>query len=104
MIRPEGENYQLFRSSKQAVWIPILFFLLLVILYQRKQTSIDIEKEMTAIVMAVIGLTLFELIFEARARYLFCYTPLFVILAALGMHNLHRLITAWHNRNRAATT
>ena len=35
--------------------------------------------------ITIIGLTLFELIFEARARYLFAYVPLYIILAVCGI-------------------
>lgn len=31
-----------------------------------------------------MGLVAFELLFEARARYLFTFTPIFVILATIG--------------------
>ncbi len=34
--------------------------------------------------LSVIGLTLFELLFEARARYLFTYVPIYIILALYG--------------------
>lgn len=41
--------------------------------------------------LAVIGLTLFELLFEARARYLYTYVPVYCVLAALGMQEIRRL-------------
>ena len=37
---------------------------------------------------AILGLTLFELLFEARARYLFGYAPVYVMLAGVGLAGL----------------
>lgn len=34
--------------------------------------------------LAIIGLTAFELLFEARARYLYTYVPVYCILAGIG--------------------
>ena len=38
-----------------------------------------------------IGLTVFELLFEVRARYLYTNIPLFCVLAAVGIENVRRL-------------
>lgn len=38
-----------------------------------------------------IGLTVFELLFEVRARYLYTNVPLFCVLAAVGIENIRRL-------------
>ena len=35
--------------------------------------------------LSVIGLTAFELIFEARARYLFTYAPVYILLGIGGL-------------------
>lgn len=40
------------------------------------------------IMLSILGLTLFELLFEARARYLFTYAPLYIILAIYGFQNI----------------
>ena len=34
--------------------------------------------------LAIIGLTLFVLLFEARARYLYTYAPIYILLGAVG--------------------
>lgn len=38
--------------------------------------------------LSIIGLTIFELLFEARARYLFTYAPVYIILGTLGLWKL----------------
>lgn len=43
---------------------------------------------MIIVMLAIIGLTIFELIFEARARYLYTYVPLYIILAAAGVQKI----------------
>ena len=47
--------------------------------------------------ITIIGLTLFELIFEARARYLFAYVPLYIILAVCG---IKFLLDKWEHRQK----
>ena len=42
------------------------------------------NKYFCTIMLSILGLTIFELLFEARARYLFTYAPLYIILAVLG--------------------
>ena len=87
-IKPEGKNYRFFLSSKQILWNLILFFLLFVFLFFYKG-GID-ESLSLIMIISIIGLTLFELIFEARSRYLFCYAPIYVILCIQGMQGLHK--------------
>ena len=43
---------------------------------------------MIIVMLAIIGLTIFELIFETRARYLYTYVPLYIILAAAGVQKI----------------
>ncbi len=38
--------------------------------------------------LAIIGISLFLTIFEARARYLYCYSPIFIVAAAKGLFNI----------------
>lgn len=92
LIKPEGKNYDWFISSKQLIWVVILFFQLFVFLYRRKALSGDAERCIVAMAISVIGLTIFELLFEARARYLFCYAPIYVILSGWGLRNVNCLI------------
>ena len=40
---------------------------------------------MVVLMVSIIGLTLFEILFEARARYLYTYVPLFILIALKGM-------------------
>ena len=43
------------------------------------------------LVMALAGIFLFECLFEARARYLYTYVPIFIMVALLGLDNLYAM-------------
>lgn len=89
-IKPEGSNYNKFISAKQTIWITILFFCCFTVFYRKTELSNEAEMLLFLMMLSVLGLTIFELLFEARARYLFCYSPIYVILAVLGMRNVFR--------------
>ena len=91
-IKPDGINYNWFISFKQLIWIMVLFLLLFVFVYPRRILSSYGDNCIIVLAMSIIGLTIFELLFEARARYLFCYAPLFVILSGWGLRNIYSLI------------
>lgn len=52
----------------------------------KKIANID-KKDLYVIVMTIIGITLFLLLFEARARYLFLYSPYWILLVVIGIQN-----------------
>jgi len=49
-----------------------------------QHSNVDGQKTLQILLLSVTLLTLFHTLFEARARYLFCFTPLFVLLAVEG--------------------
>lgn len=89
-IKPDGYNYSKFISAKQIMWITILFFCCFTVFYRKIDFSDEAEVLMVQMILSVLGLTIFELLFEARSRYLFCYSLVYVILATLGMRNIFR--------------
>ncbi len=93
-IKPEGKNYSWFIASKQLIWVMVLFFQLFVFVHSKGTRLYDGDSStiIITLAMSIIGLTIFNLLFEARARYLFCYAPLFVILFGCGVRNVYRLI------------
>lgn len=48
------------------------------------------------LILLIIGLTVFEIIFEARSRYLFAYVPVYIMLAmnGIGGQPLAKLVLA----------
>ena len=74
----KGKYYSIWANFEQMIWLTVLFFAMLSGFFAK-------DKKITAVMISIIGLTLFELIFEARARYLFAYVPLYIILAVCGI-------------------
>lgn len=82
-----GENYPTFSTFQQYLWLIILMGNLgIVFIIKDKKTRSD----MAVPVLALIGLTMFEMIFEARARYLFNYSPIFILTAAVGWYAIFK--------------
>ena len=78
---PEGSLYRLWSNFEQAVWLAVLTLGLLSCL--RKP-----DRRIAVVMLSVVGLTLFNMIFEARARYLYTYLPYFILLASIGVGEL----------------
>ncbi|WP_300766249.1 hypothetical protein [uncultured Acetatifactor sp.] len=71
-----GEFYPLWSNFAQSIWMAVLVLSL---------ASVASKKEeVHTIMLSIVGITVFELIFEARARYLFIYVPFYIILAVRG--------------------
>ena len=66
----DGEYYHIFKYITQGTWLLILF-LLIGNIFERNLTN-----KIRVIYLALIGLFLFESIFEARSRYLYIYIPI----------------------------
>lgn len=78
----EGLNhYEWFTLWMQMLWMGSLCLSVFAI------KSIQ-DKRVATLILSIIGLTMFELIFEARARYLFAYAPVYILLAVIGIKNI----------------
>ena len=57
--------------------------------------SVFVRKDISTnvLMLGIIGLSLFELLFEARARYLYIYVPLYIILAIYGISFINQKIS-----------
>ncbi|MBO5057645.1 MAG: hypothetical protein J6C64_14995 [Lachnospiraceae bacterium] len=80
---PEGRLYPYYLLFVQALWMSTLF---LSLFSGNKTASGTAPHIISVLKLSLIGLFLFEIIFEARARYLFTYTPIFILMACLGLH------------------
>lgn len=84
------KNYSVFQIVMQLIWLTVLFFGTcggVLLLGEKKNTDL-----LTVICLSITGLTLFELIFEAKARYLFTFTPVFLLAGIYGAHGLYLLL------------
>lgn len=78
----EGEkNMHLMETYMQSFWVWILCFMGAAILKKEKTKVENIG------MLSVLGLVLFQLLFEARARYIYCYVPVMLVLAVTGFES-----------------
>lgn len=82
ILYSDGQYYGIYATIRQGIWL-ILIFGCLGVLWDKNRQYLLVP------CMAIIGLTIFLLLFEARARYLFLYTPVYVILGCLGIRNIY---------------
>lgn len=85
----DGSNkysYACFRLFVQALWILVLIGCLGAICCRNRDG--DENNYLAIIILSLIGITLFETLFEARARYLYCFSPIFLVCSIMGMRNL----------------
>lgn len=85
-IMPEGTNHGKYSAASQAIWLTVLFMGLLTGIMAMEGTfgnrSGIIQKgALYVLMLSLTGLFIFELLFEAKARYLFSYTPYFLMAA-----------------------
>lgn len=78
----------LFYLVEQCIWIGVILFIGVRTVFAAAAGSRERDYEYLAIILSLIGLTLFELLFEARARYLYIYSPVYVIAAVYGIRDL----------------
>lgn len=77
----EGTHYRMLLTIRQCAWITLL--LLVVCIGAVKKNTEEI-----VLLLSMLGITLFELLFEARARYLFIYVPMLIILGVIGYQGI----------------
>ena len=77
-----GSNHSIFKYIVQGAWLIILSLQPLTIFIKRK----NMDNSVRVILLSLIGLFIFESIFEARARYLYTYVPVFIVLGMIGLN------------------
>lgn len=81
-----GTNYVVFASLMQGIWV-LLLFLLICPLFNN---SDDYKKPIVNILrIAALGFLFYEMLFEARSRYLIAVLPIIIILATSGFSHFH---------------
>lgn len=98
-INPDGEHNDFFDSSKQLIWVMIVFFQLYIWISFRGIYKDD-ENTLMTMLISIIGLNIYVLVFEARARYLFCYAPIYVILATYGVRNFYYVLSILFGKDK----
>ncbi len=92
-----GKNFRLFSSILQIIWIFILAGTTGIIFIIKK--NIQKKEKILVLALSIIGLTIFEILFEARARYLYTYIPFYIVLAVFGWNNyLKYFLLKWRTK------
>lgn len=74
----DGKNVHYMETYMQFFWVWILCFMGTAVIKK------DRSKAENICMLSILGLILFQLLFEARARYVYCYVPLMLVLAVTG--------------------
>lgn len=83
----DGKNYQAFAGTEQVIWLFVLISIIFSFLCNKRTLSAE-----SLVSLSLIGVSIFLLLFECRARYLFLFSPLYLILAATGIYKLGEYI------------
>ncbi|SEI48171.1 hypothetical protein SAMN02910453_0484 [Lachnospiraceae bacterium A10] len=97
-IETEGGTYnKAWSSVMQCIWLAILILLIPAAFLKNEKYG----TEMVVIFLAILGLSLFEMIFECRARYLYLYAPVYVMTAVVGFNKVLQIIhlKGWKRKN-----
>ncbi|MDO4983381.1 MAG: hypothetical protein Q4E35_07500, partial [Eubacteriales bacterium] len=93
----EGALYPIYKNSAQLIWVSELSFVLLAGFTVRK----DRKKEYSTFFLCIIGIFLYEILFEARARYIYIFVPLFALLAAVGISRFCASVNNFISKSKA---
>lgn len=86
----DGAYFPLYFSARQMCWLLILLFMGGAGL---RKTMSKVDYGADVLTLTILGLTLFEMIFEGHAKYLYTHAPIFVMLATIGLHRYFALVT-----------
>lgn len=87
----DGKYYNIFIQTNHYIWLIVL--LLCPWMVRRKNSKFTLM-----IMLSIIGLTMFLTIFEPRTRYMYCFSPAFIIAANVGLCNLNNHIENFKDR------
>ena len=82
-----GERHHEFLLFSQALWLAVLCGAFLFSFKRRFQTGRE-QKQAAVIRLSLAGLVIYVMLFEARARYLYTFLPLFIMAAVLGFREI----------------
>lgn len=79
-----GGVYHLYLLTFQQV----LWFVVLILLTTISLSVKELDGNKTVVMLTIIGITFFVMLFEARARYLYSYSPFFLVGASIGLSGI----------------
>ncbi len=94
-IYDNGKYFEKSIMLAQGIWLLIIFgtiFIFVRIFFKEKESEENYTDILAVISLSLMGITVFELTFEALSRYLFIYLPFYLLMGADGCRSLLRLI------------
>lgn len=88
----DGAHFWLYSGIVQVTWIIVLilcFFRSIIGVFDKDK----MKNSDWVICLSLIGIIVFELLFEARARYIYIYVPMFILY---GMSGIEQMKKSWH--------
>lgn len=82
----DGYFYIYTSTIRQAFWLATLLLVILSCLNESE------NKMKRVVLFSIAGISLFQLLFEARARYLYIYVPFYILLAMIGLSSMKKYI------------
>ncbi|MBQ7925641.1 MAG: hypothetical protein IJ335_05030 [Lachnospiraceae bacterium] len=88
-----------FNTYSQLVWFVILAGVLCNLFHCKSKDSLL----HTTLHVGLLGVILYLMLFEARARYLLCFLPLWIVVGTLGMDALCEHLQTWYRTKKKET-
>ena len=110
----DGSNYIWFTTVSQGLWIFVLLgilaqavLLLVKAIAGLRKSDVSVEENSSdllsvsvTMIVIFIGMFLFVMLFEARARYLYNTIPVFSVMAVFGYYELYRKLFIFCDKRR----
>lgn len=87
-----GKYYNFWTFGVQGLWLAVLLLVVCNFICRKNVLNKLNDPILLVMMLSLEGLTLFQLLFEVRARYLYTYVPFFIILAVMGMKHVVHIV------------
>ena len=87
VVYHDGETYRYLHTFEQLVWLLVLMVSPFAVLILRG-TQQEEKRTLCAMLLSVVGIVCFNMLFEARARYVYVMVPIMLSLWALALSSL----------------
>lgn len=96
-----GQYYNFWAFGVHGVWLAVLLLIMCNFIFRKNITQKFSDPTLLVMLLSLEGLTLFQLLFEVRARYLYTYVPFFIIFAIMGLKQVIYIIGRIGTRGRS---
>ena len=84
-----GKYHVVYQTIAELFWMICLIGCACNVFALKKNNINVVRSEYLVMICSLIGIALFVMIFEARARYLYVYIPFYVLVAVKGYHLMY---------------